>query len=155
MDTNKRECARCKTIKSWLYSQHIVVQLSPISTEALVSGFDLAPNISSFHTSPNPALTQPTPFDKSNFICPMRSSPNLKRTCSLLLSRTSCSSIPYSTHFPFALKKSGIPSHVVCATNSGYTKPRAHIPATGVLHITNHVHTLDQSTVTSFHKRKP
>ena len=43
-------------------------------------------------------------FDKSNFICPMGSSPNLYRTCTFLLSWTSWPSIPCSTHSSFALQ---------------------------------------------------
>ena len=50
---------------------------------------------------------------------------------------------------------SGIPNQVVWATNSECTKPRARILATGALHLPNHVPTLDQLTVTSFHKRTP
>ena len=60
-----------------------------------------------------------------------------------------------STHSPFALQTSGIPNQMVWATNSGCTKPRARILATGALHVSNHVPTLDQLTVTSFHKRTP
>ena len=54
------------------------------------------------------------------------------------------------TYSPFALQTLGIPNHVVWATNSGCTKPRARILATGAVHIRNHVPTLDQLTVTSF-----
>ena len=89
----------------------------------------LCPNTCSLHTPPNPSLTQPTlplirdqPFDKSNFVCPMGSSPNLERTCTLLLSRTLWPSIPCSTYTPLALDTSGIPKHVVSATNIEYTK---------------------------------
>ena len=85
----------------------------------------------------------------------MGSSPNPYCTCMFLLSRTSWLLIPCSTHSPFALQTSGIPNHVVCATNSGYTKPGACILAPGPLHVPNQVHTLDQSTLTSFHKRTP
>ena len=113
-------------------------------------------------TPPNPALTQPTSFlirdssfDKSNFICPMSSSPNLKGTCTLLLSRILWRLTPCLTHSPFTLQTSGIPNHVVCATNSGYTKPRSYILAAGALHVPNHVPTLGQLYVTSFHKRAP
>ena len=117
---------------------------------------------SSVHTPSNPALTQPTlplirdqTFDKSIFICPIGSSPNLKHTCTLLLSRTSWPLIPCSTHSLFKLQTSNIPNHVVRATDSGYTKPHAHILAPGALHVQKNMHTLDQSTVTSFHKRTP
>ena len=137
-------------------------QLSPIPTEALVSGLHFCLNTSSLNTPPKTALTHPTsplirdtPFDKSNFSCPMGSSPNPSRTFMFLLSRTSWPVTPCSTHSPFALQISAIPNHVVCATNSGYTKQRAHILAPGPMRVPNHVHTLDQSTSTSFHKRTP
>ena len=119
-------------------------------------------NTSSLPTPLNPALTQPTsplirdpPFDKSNFICPMGSSPNLKRACTFLLSHSSWSSIPCFTHSPFALQTSCIPNYVVYGINSGCTKPSARILALGPLHVSNHVDTLDQSTVTPLHKRTP
>ena len=104
-------------------------------------------------TPPNSPLIRNLPFGKSNFVFPMGSSLNLKRTCTLLLSRTSWPSIPRSTQSSFALQTLGIPNHVVCVTNSGYTKPRARILAPGALHVPKQVHTLDQSTVTSFRKR--
>ena len=65
-------------------------------------------------------------FAKSNFICLMCASPNLKPPDTLLSSRISWPSILCSTHSPFTLLTSGIPNHQVWATNSGYTKSRAH-----------------------------
>ena len=56
-----------------------------------------------------------------------------------------------SNHSPFALQTSGIPNQVVWAINSGCTKPRARIPATGALRVPNHVPTLNQLAVKSFH----
>ena len=116
----------------------------------------------SLHTPPNPALIQPStplirdpPFDKSDFTCPMGASPNLKSTCTLLLPHISWLSIPCSTHSPFVLQTLRTPNQVVWATNSGYTKPRAHILVPGALKIPNHVQRLDQSTVTSIHNRTP
>ena len=79
-------------------------------------------NTSSLHTPLNPALTQPTlplsnpPFDKSNIICPMRASPNLKPNYTLLSSDISWPSIPRFTHSPFLLQTSVIPNHMVWAT---------------------------------------
>ena len=132
----------------------------PFQLKHLSQVLTLSQHLWSPHTPPNPALTQSTSnlirdthFDKSNFICPVGSSPNLYHSCTFLLSRTSWPSIPCSTHSPFALQTLGIPNHVVYLTNSGYTKPRARILAPGPLHVPNHVHTLDQSTLTSFHKR--
>ena len=122
----------------------------------------LCPNTSDLHTPLNPALTQQTsplirdpPFDKINFICPMSASLNLKSTYMLLPSHTSWPSIPCSTHPSLVLQTSGIPNHMVYATNSGYTKPHARILVLGALHVPNHVRTLNQSTVISLHKRTP
>ena len=56
-----------------------------------------------------------------------------------------------SNHSPFALQTYGIPNQVVWAINSGCTKPRARIPATGALRVPNHVPTLNQLAVKSFH----
>ena len=53
-------------------------------------------------------------------------SPNVKPTYTLVPSRISWHSTPCSTQSPFALQTSGIPNHVVWATNSSYTKPGAH-----------------------------
>ena len=53
-------------------------------------------------------------------------SPNVKPTYTLVPSRISWHSTPCSTQSPFALQTSGIPNHVVWATNSSYTKPRTH-----------------------------
>ena len=79
-------------------------------------------NTSSLHTPLNPALTQLTsplsnpPFDKSNIICAMRASPNLRPTYTLLSSDISWPSIPCLTHFPFLLQTTGIPNYMVWAT---------------------------------------
>ena len=54
-------------------------------------------------------------------------------------------STPCSIHSPFALKTSCIPNNVLRATNSGYTKPRAHILAPGAQHVLNHMPMLNQS----------
>ena len=82
-------------------------------------------------------------------------SPNVKPTYMLMPSCISWHSTPYSSNSPFALQTSGIPNHVVRATNSGYTKPYARILASGEQHVPNHVPTLDQSPTTPFHKRTP
>ena len=55
----------------------------------------------------------------------------------------------------FASKTSGIPNHVVWTTNGGHTKPHAHILAPGELNVPNHMPTLNQSTIISFHKKTP
>ena len=75
-------------------------------------------------------------FEKGNLICHMGASPNLRSTYLLLPSRTLCSSIPCSANSP---KPSGIPNHVVWATNSRYTKPCTRILAPGALDVSNHV----------------
>ena len=62
---------------------------------------------------------------------------------------------PWGPHSPFALQTSGIPNQVVWAINSGCTKPRARILATEALRVPNHVPTLNQLAVKSFHKRTP
>ena len=104
--------------------------LSPIPIEVLVLGLNFGPSI--LHTPPNPALTQTTtpliskpPFDKSNFMCLMVLSPNVKPTYTLMPSHISWHSTPCPAHSPFVLQTSGKPNHVVRATNSGYTKPCA------------------------------
>ena len=132
--------------------------LSPIPIEVLVSGLNFGPSI--LHTPPNPALTQTTtpliskpPFDKSNFMCLMVLSPNVKPTYTLMPSHISWHSTPCPAHSPFVLQTSGKPNHVVRATNSGYTKPRALILAPGAQHVPNHVLTLNQSPTTPFHNR--
>ena len=121
----------------------------------------LCPNTSSLHTLPNSALTQPTsslnsdpPFEKSNFICPSCAFSNLNPTHTLLLLCTSWPLILCSTHSSLMLQ-TGIPNHVVWATNSGCTNPCACIFAARALDVPNHMPTLDQSIVTSFHKRTP
>ena len=81
-------------------------------------------------------------------------SPNVKLTYTLMLSRISWQSEPCSTNSPFALQ-TGIPNHVVQATNSGYTKSRACILAPGAQHVPNYVPTHNQSPATPFHKRTP
>ena len=111
-----------------------------------------------------------TPFDKGNLVCGMSASPNLKPTYRSLLSHTSWSSISYPpthtqtpthahththTHTPFTLQTSGIPNHVVWATNSQFTKPRACIFEPRAVNVPNQVLTLNQSMATSFHKRIP
>ena len=102
------------------YHQFQLKYLSQVST--------LARPFSTHH----PALTQSTsplisepPFDKSNFICAMVLSPNVKPTYTLMPSRISWHSTPFPTHSPFALQTSGKPNHVVWATNGGCTKPHA------------------------------
>ena len=110
--------------------------------------------------SPHTTLTQSTaplisepPFDKSNFICPMVLSPNVKPTYTLMPSRISWHSTPFPTHSPFALQISGKPNHVVWATNGGCTQPHARILALAIQHLPNHLPTLNQSPTTPFHKR--
>ena len=100
---------------------------------------------------PNPALTQPTSpltsdphFDKSNFVCPIVTSSDLKPTYTLLPSCISWPLIPCSTHPPFTPQTSDVPNHVAWATNSGYTKPHACIPSLGAQHVPNHVPILDR-----------
>ena len=89
-------------------------------------------NTSSLHTTPNPALTQPTSppnrdpsFDESNFLCPMGASPNLKHTYMLFLRHISWPSILCYTYSPFTLQTLDIVNQVIWAKNRGYTKPRA------------------------------
>ena len=98
----------------------LIPPTSPITIEALVSGLNFGPFI--LHTPPNPAPTQSTslPTNEPPFNI------NVKSTYTLIPSRISWHSTPCSTHSPFALQTAGIPSHVVRATSSGYTKPRAH-----------------------------
>ena len=80
--------------------------------------------------------------------------PNLKPTYYTLLQlRMSWPLKLCYTHSPFARQTSGKPNQVVWATDNGCSKPRARILATGALHVLNHVKTLDQLTLTSFHKR--
>ena len=112
------------------------------------------------HTPPNPALTQSTsplinelPFDKSNFTCPMILSPNVKPTYMLMPSSISWHSTPSPAWSPFALQTSGKLSHMVRATKSGYTKPRAHVLAPRAQHVPNYVPTLNHSPTTPFHRR--
>ena len=138
-----------------LISSH---SLSPIPIEVLVSGLNFGPSI--LYTSPNQVLNQSTsslisepPFDKSNFICPMVLSPDVKPAYTLMPSRISWCSTPCRAHSPFVLQTSGKRNHVVQATNSGYTKPRARILAPRAQHVPNHVPTLNQSPTTSFRKR--
>ena len=112
----------------------------------------LYPNTSSLRTPPNTALIQPTSLLKEDppYLIKVTSyapwvPPNLKPTYYTLLQlRISWPLTLCSTHSPFALQTSGIPNQVVWATNSGCTKPRARILATGALHVPNHVPTLDQ-----------
>ena len=132
--------------------------LSPIPIEVLVLGLNFGPSI--LHTPPNPALTQSTspiisepPLDKSNFTSLMVLSPSVKPTYKLMASRMSWHSKPCPSHSPFAVQTSSKPNHVVRATNSGYTKPRALILAPGAQHVPNHVLTLNQSPTTPFHNR--
>ena len=66
-------------------------------------------------------LTPPnwhTPFHKDGLIPCTGSSTNLKPTYTSLPSSNSWSLTPYLTHSSSALKKLGIPNHVVFATNS-------------------------------------
>ena len=79
-------------------------------------------------------------------------SPNVKPTYTLMWSRILWYSPPCSTHSPFASQTSDIRNHVVQATNSGYTDPRACILASPAQHVPNHVPTLKQSPATPFHK---
>ena len=122
----------------------------------------LCPNTSSLPTQPNLALIQPTssfnrdtPFAKGNFTCLIVVSPNIKSPYTSLPSRIPWPLIIRPTHSRFALEKSGIPNHVVWTTSSDYTKSRVCILAPGALHVPNHVPTLNQWTVTPFHKRTP
>ena len=148
--------------KSWKRASIITTSLIPPTiTHSNWSTYfrsKLWRNISILHTPPNSSLTQPTPllnsdppFDKSNFICSIVASPNLKPTYTLLWSRISW--LRY--HAPLALQTSGIPNHVFWATNSRYTKPRARILMPGAQHVPNHVSTLDQLPITPFHKKTP
>ena len=98
---------------------------------------------------------QHTPLEKGDLIPHTGSFTNLKPTYTSLPLRTSWSLTPCSTHSPSTLQKSGIPNHVVFATNSERTKPRVGIPALRQLHAPNHMATLNQSTAISFHKRTP
>ena len=77
----------------------------------------------------------------------------VKHTYTLMPSRISLHSTPGSTHSPFALQTSGLPNHLVWATNNGCTKPCARILAPGAQHVPNHMPTLNQSPATPFHKR--
>ena len=120
--------------------------------------YQLWTNTSSLHTPLNPALILPTlplisnpPFDKSNIICRMVAFPNLKPTYTLLSLDILWPSITCSTRSPFTLQTSGIPNHMVWPINIGYNEPCALILAPGALHESNHVSTLDQSTVSPFH----
>ena len=71
-----------------------------------------------------------------------------------LPSHTSWSSTPCLAHSSSALQKSGIPNHVVFATNSGRTKPHVHILAPRQLYVPNHMATLNQSTAIHSTKRQ-
>ena len=82
-------------------------------------------------------------------------SPNVKTTYTIMPSHISWHSATCFTYSPFMLQTSGTPNHVVQATNSGYTKPRARILALGAQHVPNHMPTLNQSPATPFHKRTP
>ena len=53
------------------------------------------------------------------------SPPSVKPTYKLMPSRISWHSTPCPSHWPFVVQTSGKPNHVVRATSSGYTKPRA------------------------------
>ena len=84
------------------------------------------------HTPPNPAPTQSTsplisepPLDKSNFTRLIVLPLSVKPTYKVMPSRILWHSTPCPSHSPFVLQTSGKPNHVVPATNSGYTKPRA------------------------------
>ena len=77
---------------------------------------------------------------------------SVKPTYTLMPSHISWHSLPCLVHSPFALQTSGKPNHVVQATNSVYTKPRASTPTPGAQHVPNHVPTLNQSLTTPFHE---
>ena len=108
-----------------------------------------------------PYPTQPTPpnwhtpFEKGDLIPCMSSSTNLKPTYTSLPLYTSWSLTLCPIHSSSALQKSGVPNHVVFATNSGRTKPRVRIPPLRQLYAPKHMATLNQSTAISFHKRTP
>ena len=108
-----------------------------------------------------PYPSQPTPpnwhapFDKGDLIPCTGSSTNLKPTYMSFLSHTLWSSAPCPTHSPSMLQKSGIPNHMVFTRNSGHTKPRVCILVSRQLYVPNHMATLNQTTVISFHKRTP
>ena len=110
-----------------------------------------------------PYPTQPTPpnrhipFEKGDLIPRTGSSTNLKPTYTSLQLHTSIDTTltPCPTHSSSAFQKSGIPNHVVFATNSGRTKPRVRIPMLIQLHAPNSMATLNQSTAISFYKRTP
>ena len=61
----------------------------------------------------------------------MGPSPNQNSTYTILPPRISWPLTLYSTRSPFALQTLGKPNRVVWTTNSGCTKPRAHILAPG------------------------
>ena len=113
-------------------------------------GSPLWTNTSSLNTQPNPALTQPTsplirdpPFDKSNFICPMVASPNLKPT------------MHYCCHIFHGLWYHASPTLLLHYNHWAHQttrfrlqtvdilKPTALILAPGALHVPNHVPTLN------------
>ena len=123
-----------------------------------LSQAQLCPNNSSHHTPPKPALTKPTsplnkdsPFAKKSFICLMRPSPPQPKAPLYFIAITYF--MAFNTMFhPFSFRATEI---TVLPTGSEYTKPRARIFASGALHVPNYMPTIDQSTVTSFHKRIP
>ena len=62
-----------------------------------------------------------------------------------------------TTFYPlsFVLETMGLPKHMAWAINNGHIKPHAHILAPGAPNVLNHMPSLNQSSVTLFHKRIP
>ena len=81
-------------------------------------------------------------------------SATVKPTYTLMPSPISLHSTPCSTHSPFALQTSGLPNHVVWATNSECTKPCARILAPGAQDVPNYMvqDAVNQQPATPFHK---
>ena len=73
----------------------------------------------SYPTQPTPP-NRHTPFEKGDLIPRTGSSTNLKPTYTSLPLHTSWSLTPCPTHSSSALQKSGIPNHLVFATNWTY-----------------------------------